>query len=64
VLQLTHSTLKPALARVLHVTSVANCLQVDSMYDEFSGRSVIDIGCGTVRKSYPIQCGACKRMIS
>ena len=24
-------------------------MQVDSMFDEFGGRTVIDLGCGTVR---------------
>ena len=27
---------------------LACSLQVDSMFDEFSGRTVVDLGCGTV----------------
>lgn len=39
---------------MLHVTIASNCLQVDSIYDEFDGRSVIDLGCGTVSSCCPI----------
>ena len=34
----------------LHLGSVTNLRQVANSFDEFDGRTVIDLGCGTVRK--------------
>ncbi len=47
------------LPRTQHATTAELChrrlchLQVDSVYHEFSGRTVIDLGCGTVRPEAP-----------
>jgi Ribosomal protein L11 methyltransferase (PrmA) len=60
-LHLISTTLEHTPVNMLHVTSASIRLQVDSMYDEFSGRSVIDLGCGTVRTSYSVQRVRCNK---
>ena len=43
-------------------SSKINCwaMQIDSVYDEFAGRTVVDLGCGTVSPHFtffkPIHC--------
>ena len=59
ILHLVYTTLEHSPVGLLHDTSASNRLQVDNMYDEFSGRSVIDLGCGTVRTSYSVKRGRC-----
>jgi predicted RNA methylase len=58
---LISTTFEHTPVNTLHVTSASIRLQVDSMYDEFSGRSVIDLGCGTVRISCSVQRGRCNK---
>lgn len=60
-LHIISTTFEHTPVNMLHVTSASIRLQVDSMYDEFSGRSVIDLGCGTVRSSYSVQRGRCNK---